>query len=120
MSRTETRRIRLVDVGTVPDGELRLVECNGVTVTLCRSGERWFAVDDACPHRGLSLSTGTLEGAVLTCSWHGYRYDLESGECLDRTTPRLAKCSVVVADGVVWLELDPRSEPVPADRSCQP
>jgi nitrite reductase/ring-hydroxylating ferredoxin subunit len=114
---SETRRIRLVDADSVPEGEPHLIDDNGITLTLCRAGNRWFAIDDACPHRGLSLSTGTLDGAVLTCSWHGYRYDLETGECLDKTTPQLLRHSVVVADGVVWLELDKMPEPGPAGRS---
>jgi phenylpropionate dioxygenase-like ring-hydroxylating dioxygenase large terminal subunit len=40
-----------------------------------------FALDDACPHRGMPLSYGRLEGSELECSYHGWRFDAHSGQC---------------------------------------
>jgi phenylpropionate dioxygenase-like ring-hydroxylating dioxygenase large terminal subunit len=35
---------------------------------------------DHCPHRGVSLSSGTLNGNCIQCPFHGFAYDL-SGSC---------------------------------------
>jgi nitrite reductase/ring-hydroxylating ferredoxin subunit len=40
---------------------------------------RYHAVDGVCPHAGGPLGDGTLEGNQLTCPWHGWSYDLETG-----------------------------------------
>jgi nitrite reductase/ring-hydroxylating ferredoxin subunit len=39
---------------------------------------------DACPHEGHPLSSGALEGGVLVCRWHGWRFDVVTGERVDR------------------------------------
>ena len=42
-----------------------------------------FACNNRCPHAGYPLSQGTLaEGCVLTCNWHNWKFDLESGETM--------------------------------------
>ncbi len=41
-----------------------------------------LAVDDRCPHEGYPLSKGFVNGCVLTCRWHAFRFDLRSGQCL--------------------------------------
>ena len=38
-----------------------------------------YAVDNACPHRGGPLGEGELQGRVLTCPWHGWRWDVTTG-----------------------------------------
>jgi len=40
-----------------------------------------FALRDACPHRGMPLSGGRLEGPHLECSYHGWKFDVHSGQC---------------------------------------
>ncbi len=40
-----------------------------------------FALHDACPHRGMPLSRGRFDGKELECSYHGWRFDAQSGQC---------------------------------------
>jgi nitrite reductase/ring-hydroxylating ferredoxin subunit len=74
-------------------------------IVLVRSEEGIHAVDRACPHEGYPLEDGTLEGATLTCVWHGWRFDLRSGACLvagdDVRTYRVA-----VRDGAIFVDVD--------------
>ncbi len=35
-----------------------------------------------CPHQGLPLTGAPDADGVITCPWHGYRFDAESGRCL--------------------------------------
>ncbi len=46
--------------------------------------DKVFALDNRCPHEGYPLSQGKTEGknCVLTCNWHNWKFDLESGKCL--------------------------------------
>jgi nitrite reductase/ring-hydroxylating ferredoxin subunit len=41
---------------------------------------RYYAIDNACVHQGGPLGEGTLDGSIVTCPWHGWRYDVRTGE----------------------------------------
>src|SRR5437870_13801313 len=43
--------------------------------------DRPFALQDACPHRGMPLSCGKFDGNQVECSYHGWRFDAQSGQC---------------------------------------
>jgi nitrite reductase (NADH) small subunit len=46
------------------------------------------ALSNICPHSGGPLGLGELEGNILTCPWHAWRFEIRSGECLDRPGKR--------------------------------
>lgn len=39
------------------------------------------ALEDACPHKGVALHKGKVEGCNLACAYHGWEFD-GSGECV--------------------------------------
>ena len=42
-----------------------------------------WVVQRRCPHRNADLAVfGEIDGCELTCTLHGWRFDLETGECL--------------------------------------
>jgi phenylpropionate dioxygenase-like ring-hydroxylating dioxygenase large terminal subunit len=42
-----------------------------------------FAMRDSCPHRGIPLSYGHFDGKTLECSYHGWRFEACSGQCVE-------------------------------------
>ncbi len=40
------------------------------------------SVPQFCPHQGLPLDGEPDDDGVMTCPWHGYRFDARSGQCL--------------------------------------
>ena len=63
------------------------------------------ACNNRCPHEGYPLSEGTLdEDCTLTCNWHNWKFDLETGEN-QRDGDRLRTYPVDVRDGRVWIEI---------------
>lgn len=81
-----------------------------------------IALEDACPHRKLPLSKGTVEGDHVVCGYHGLTFDC-SGECviaptqLDNPPRRAAVHSYPAEDrwGFLWLWM---GEPDQADRDA--
>lgn len=67
----------------VPEGGVRSFEVAGRKVAVLRLGGALFAMDGTCPHRGGPLGEGTVADGVLTCPWHGWRFDGKSGGCLN-------------------------------------
>jgi nitrite reductase (NADH) small subunit len=58
------------------------VEVDGTAVVLARVGEAVYACGDTCAHKGGPLSQGRLSGHRLACPWHGWIYDVRTGECV--------------------------------------
>ena len=55
-----------------------------VPLVLGRTSEgKVFALRDSCPHRGIPLSYGRLDGKVVECCYHGWRFDACSGQCVE-------------------------------------
>lgn len=62
-------------------------------ICLARNAKGFFAVSDACPHLGASLSKGTCNNFMeIVCPWHSYRFDLSSG--VENTQPHPYKVEV--------------------------
>ena len=66
----------------IADGETRFVDIDNNSVILSRFGDRMSCYKNACAHMGLEMTQGALSDAIITCPHHGFRYALESGECL--------------------------------------
>jgi nitrite reductase/ring-hydroxylating ferredoxin subunit len=73
---------RVASLAEVPAGQLKLVELDGTRIVLARVGDRVYACGDTCSHQGGPLSEGRLSGNRLACPWHGWMYDVRTGQCL--------------------------------------
>jgi nitrite reductase/ring-hydroxylating ferredoxin subunit len=73
---------RVASLEEVPAGQPKLVELDGTRIVLARLGDAVYALGDTCTHRGGPLSQGRLNGGRLACPWHGWMYDVRTGQCL--------------------------------------
>lgn len=64
-----------------------------------------YGIESECKHMKASLTTGGVVDGILTCQWHGWKYDLETGECLGRPGMKLRRYDVVVEGDDVYLML---------------
>lgn len=104
-----TRGPMLADV---PDGRVTVWRPAGLAetepgVAVVRIGDRIAAYRDACMHAGLSLERGMVdsEGCVLTCPWHGMKYQALSGEAVSMIDTRLTAYPARVDGETLWLRL---------------
>lgn len=94
----------------LPPGSRKLVQVAGVEIGLFNVAGKVHAYRNVCPHGGapvcLGKITGTtlpsrvyeydygLDGCILRCPWHGWEFDLRTGEHLVDPATRLKKISV--------------------------
>jgi nitrite reductase/ring-hydroxylating ferredoxin subunit len=71
--------LRLDDL---PAGSMRMVRVAGRRLCLVRTSDGVFALDHACPHEGYGLTQGVLDGNVLTCAWHNWKFRVDDGSCV--------------------------------------
>jgi nitrite reductase/ring-hydroxylating ferredoxin subunit len=74
--------VRVVKLADIAVGEPMRIELDGSAIVLTRVGEQVFACGDTCAHKGGPLSGGKLTGTRLACPWHGWMYDVRTGECV--------------------------------------
>jgi len=72
---TEVARIEELKSGT-----MKAVNVAGRQILLARVGDKYYAVDNLCPHMKGNLSQGKLEGTVITCPLHGSQFDISNGQ----------------------------------------
>lgn len=85
----------------VPEGGVLERRLKERSVLLWRRGATVSCFDNACAHLGMPLEMGAIDGGVITCSYHGFRYLLETGECLTAPEVQLKVHAVrVVGDRV--------------------
>ena len=68
--------------GELAEGKMTEVTADGREILLARVGDRFYAVDNTCPHMGGNLSQGKLEGTIVTCPLHGSQFDLSDGHVI--------------------------------------
>ena len=63
------------------------------------------AYRNECAHQGLPLDGGMIdpEQGTITCPWHGFRFDCDSGECLTAPAAQLEPFPVRVEQGRIWV-----------------
>ncbi|NET37039.1 MAG: aromatic ring-hydroxylating dioxygenase subunit alpha [Cyanothece sp. SIO1E1] len=64
-------------------GEVKPVVIWQQAIALYRDAEgNLHALEDACPHRGVALHKGKVQGRHITCPYHGWEFDGDRGECV--------------------------------------
>ena len=63
-------------------GEGKSIDVNKESIALFKIGEEFFAVGNICPHRGGPLGDGYLNNDVVSCPWHGWQFNVKTGEAV--------------------------------------
>ena len=106
-------------VGTVdeiPPGQRKVVEIAGRSLGVFNIDGEFFALRNSCPHQGGPLCRGRLtgfleagapgeytytrKGEILRCAWHGWEFDVRTGQSwCDPTRVRVRSYNVSVETG---------------------
>ncbi len=100
-------KIMVGKVSDIPLGKMQKVTADGKEILVTNIDGDYYAMDDTCTHAGASLADGKLEGSVLTCDWHGAKFDCRTGKlhAFPAKIRDLNSYKVVVESNNVFLEL---------------
>ena len=72
--------VKLATLDELPPGRAKEVEHEGRVYALYNVEGTIAALDGICPHQGGPLARGDVKGSVVACPWHGWRFDLKTGQ----------------------------------------
>ena len=119
------QRYRVGPIDEIPENGGVLADIGDREIGVFKSRGRLYAYDNRCIHQGGPVCSGEVLGATklelgergealreildesemrLVCPWHGWEYDLVTGEVVHDRRFRLRRVEVTVEDGVVYVE----------------
>lgn len=125
--------MREVSVGPATafaDPGRKVIEIGGLEVGVFRLGADFFAYLNVCPHMGGPVCQGKVLPRVeehvaddkksrgmafsktqtnIVCPWHGYEFDIRSGQHQGSVQFRLKPIDVRIADGEVFVLIPDRT-----------
>ena len=75
-----------------------VVEFSGHEFRIVAKAGRIWVHSTECPHWRGPLGDCAIEDGILTCPWHGYRFDLETGRSVEGRSIRLRPAPTVERD----------------------
>ena len=103
------RWIAVARVGEIRPNDVIAVTVDGIELALGRDGERYFATQRRCIHRGGDLADGIVSRGFLICPQHAWRFSTATGEQAEASEYCLVTYSVRVNGD--QIEVDPRPRP---------
>jgi nitrite reductase/ring-hydroxylating ferredoxin subunit len=97
--------IEVARLDQIPDGASACFTVGGTEIAIFNVGGSIFAMDDSCLHKGASLASGELDGKIVTCRAHGWRYDVTTGSTLNSPGYGVTSYATKVVDGTIFVAL---------------
>lgn len=127
MAMDDRQELLVADASEIVPGKFKIVRQGALSIGVTRLADGTLrAVRNACPHKGAAICKGIIggtwppsapgelgydrEGEILICPWHGFEYDLRTGEELYRKVPtRLRLYEVIERDAKIYVSVKRRA-----------
>ena len=109
----EKEMSRLVTIAKTTDlapGACLAIESDGFGVALFNVDGVIYALENTCPHAGGPLGEGTLHGEIVECPWHGWRFNVRTGERPENPDFKVPCYEVAVEGNDIRVRLPPATE----------
>jgi nitrite reductase (NADH) small subunit len=97
---------RVAVASDLPEGSGGEFVAGGRIIALFHVAGSFYAMDGICPHQGGPLGKGALIGCIITCPWHGFQFDVTTGQHQTSRSLVHPTFPVKVEGGDVWVDLD--------------
>ena len=95
--------LSLIAAADVAPGKTAEVVADGRIFAVYNVDGNFHVLDGICPHAGGPLGKGVLENGTVTCPWHGWQFDVATGQhCLNETICQTSYDAEVI-DGMVCI-----------------
>lgn len=119
------RKQPVANVEELPPGERKIISLADTEIGVINLDGEYFALENACAHRGGPVCVGKIHGAIeaeflapgkrveekvsetpaIACPWHGWEYDVRTGEHLGDCDIQLNTYETTVEEGVIYVRI---------------
>jgi len=94
-----------MELSQLDEGRPSAVFPLGLPVLLIRLGAEVFALENRCAHMGCPLTAGKLDGYILRCPCHDWRFDVRDGRFIDAPELAVRTYPTGIKDGRIFVRL---------------
>lgn len=92
-------------IDSVREGEIKEFIIAGEAICLTKVEDSIFAFSNDCPHAGAPLSEGSCKKGQVACAYHGWVFEIETGECLTNPGYSIDTYNVFVEQNAVCVQI---------------
>jgi nitrite reductase/ring-hydroxylating ferredoxin subunit len=96
--------VEVAQLEQIAPGNSKMVYVGEKSIALFNVDGVIYAIDDTCLHQGSSLAQGRLNGKIVTCRGHGWKYDVTTGSLTLNPESRVASYAVKIIDGKIMVD----------------
>ncbi len=74
--------IRAASLADIKDGIPLCAEIEGQKIAIYKVNDKYYATSNICTHAGGPLCEGELLSNIITCPWHGSKFDVTTGQVM--------------------------------------
>ena len=75
-------KIKIATTADVATDKVLKTKAGKRSVLVAKVGNSYCAIANKCPHLGLPISGGKLENGVITCPFHGAKFEVSTGKAV--------------------------------------
>jgi len=98
--------VRVAALADIKPGQGIVAEAKGKTLAVFNVDGAIHAINNTCCHRDGPLGEGELEGNIVTCPWHGWRYNVTTGACMNNPSAKVEAYQVKIEGDDVKVLLE--------------
>ena len=84
----------------------KCVSVKGKKLALFNIKGKIYCIDNTCTHMGGPLCEGTLSSNIITCPWHGSKFDVKTGKVVGPPAKKpVKKYKVTIKGGEVFVDV---------------
>mgnify|MGYP001558790806 CR=1 FL=1 len=76
--------VKVANVNEIPLGSSKVVTIDNKEIAIFNINNKFYAIDHLCPHKRGPLGDGWLNEKIVTCPWHQWSFDLDTGISTDK------------------------------------
>lgn len=113
-------RVYVAQINDIPSGNRKLITIDNKSIGVFNTGSQIVAILNICPHELAPVCLGKLGGTtlpskpgefiwgrdneIIRCPWHGWEFDLLTGECLTDKR-KVKRFTTFVEDEKIYVEV---------------
>ena len=97
--------VKVATLEQIQDGKVFGATVGETALVICKLNGEYHALNGVCSHAKGPLCRGQLDGKYLICPWHGWEYDITTGQCEIETTLHQQKYPLKIEGDEIWVRI---------------